>query len=119
LGPDPARQRHRQPRLPRLGRRRHPPRIHRLPQGAPMTAALSVRDVGMSFGGVTALGSVSLEIEAGEFVVLLGPSGCGKTTLLSILGGFLQPTRGGVLIGGRDMTRVAPKDRPTTTMFQD
>jgi len=52
-------------------------------------------------------------------VVLLGPSGCGKTTLLNIIGGFAEPSEGRVLIGGRDMTGVAPQDRPTTTVFQD
>ena len=50
---------------------------------------------------------------------MLGPSGCGKTTLLSIRGGFLTPTEGQILINSSDMTHVAPKDRPTTTMFQD
>nr|WP_208103453.1 ABC transporter ATP-binding protein [Rubellimicrobium sp. CFH 75288] len=62
---------------------------------------------------------VSLEIGAGEYVVLLGPSGCGKTTLLSILGGFASPAEGRVLIGGRDVTRLPPARRPTTTVFQD
>ena len=84
-----------------------------------MTADVSIRSVVQRFETFTALKGVSLDIAAGEFIVLLGPSGCGKTTLLSILGGFLTPTEGQVLIGGRDMTRVAPKDRPTTTMFQD
>ncbi|WP_333831059.1 ABC transporter ATP-binding protein [Pararhodobacter sp.] len=84
-----------------------------------MTAGVELRDLRMTFGSFTALDGVSLDIAAGEFVVLLGPSGCGKTTLLSILGGFLTPASGSVHIGGQDMTRVAPKDRPTTTMFQD
>ena len=84
-----------------------------------MSAGVELRDLRMSFGSFTALDGVSLSIAPGEFVVLLGPSGCGKTTLLSILGGFLTPVAGEVLIGGRDMTRIAPKDRPTTTMFQD
>lgn len=84
-----------------------------------MTAAVEVQGLRMTFGTFTALDGISLEIAAGEFVVLLGPSGCGKTTLLSILGGFLTAVAGSVMIGGHDMTRVAPKDRPTTTMFQD
>jgi spermidine/putrescine transport system ATP-binding protein len=84
-----------------------------------MTAAVSIQSVSQRYGTATALDGVSLEIEAGEFVVLLGPSGCGKTTLLNIIGGFAEPTEGRVLIGGQDMAGVAPKDRPTTTVFQD
>lgn len=84
-----------------------------------MTAAVTLQDLTMRYGDVTALDGVSLALEAGEFVVLLGPSGCGKSTLLAILGGFVTPTSGRVLIGGRDMDGVAPRDRPTTTMFQD
>ncbi len=84
-----------------------------------MTAAVSVQNATKTFGMFTALNDVSLDIEAGEFIVLLGPSGCGKTTLLSILGGFLSPTNGRISIGGREMTHVQPANRPTTTMFQD
>jgi spermidine/putrescine transport system ATP-binding protein len=51
--------------------------------------------------------------------VLLGPSGSGKTTLLSILGGFLAPQQGRVLIRGEDCTSLAPAKRPTATVFQD
>ncbi len=84
-----------------------------------MTAGVSIHNVTQRYGTALALDGVSLEIAAGEFVVLLGPSGCGKTTLLNIIGGFAEPTSGTVLIGGRDMAGVAPKDRPTTTVFQD
>ncbi|WP_435998839.1 ABC transporter ATP-binding protein [Rhizobium sp. LjRoot30] len=84
-----------------------------------MTAAVSIRTVSRLFHQFTALNEVSLEIAAGEFIVLLGPSGCGKTTLLSILGGFLMPSSGQVLIADKDMTFVPPARRPTTTMFQD
>jgi spermidine/putrescine transport system ATP-binding protein len=84
-----------------------------------MTADVSLLKLSKTFNGVSALKDVSLEIEAGEFIVLLGPSGCGKSTLLSIIGGFLSTSSGKVLIGGKDMTSVPPSIRPTTTMFQD
>ncbi len=84
-----------------------------------MTAPVSIRDLCRHYGPARALDHVSLDIAAGEFIVLLGPSGCGKTTLLTLIGGFDAPTSGRILIGGRDMTGIAPKDRPTTTVFQD
>lgn len=84
-----------------------------------MTARVSIQQVTRKFGEFTALDDISFDIQAGEFIVLLGPSGCGKTTLLSILGGFLTPTHGKILVDGQDMTLVPPSKRPTTTMFQD
>ncbi len=84
-----------------------------------MTAEVQIRGVSHRFGDFTALNGIDLTIGEGRFAVLLGPSGCGKTTLLSILGGFLRPSSGAVLIGGTDVTMVPPSRRPTTTMFQD
>ncbi len=84
-----------------------------------MTADVHIKSVKHRFHNFVALHEVDLHIDSGEFIVLLGPSGCGKTTLLSIIGGFLTPTEGRLLIGGKDMTHVGPKQRPTTTMFQD
>jgi NitT/TauT family transport system ATP-binding protein len=55
-------------------------------------------------GPIRALGSTSLQVNAGEFVCVVGPSGCGKTTLLRILGGLLQPTRGRVMLKGEPLT---------------
>lgn len=80
---------------------------------------VSISGLSHSYGALTVLHELSLDIAPAEYVVLLGPSGSGKTTLLSILGGFLQPTKGKVLIDGRDCTRMPPARRPTTTVFQD
>ena len=88
-----------------------------MPTGA--EAAVSIRGVTKSFaGGVTALDDVSLEVHRGEFLSLLGPSGCGKTTLLRIIGGFEEPTRGEVLIGGRNVLGDPPYRRRTNMIFQ-
>jgi spermidine/putrescine transport system ATP-binding protein len=85
-----------------------------------MTGALvEVRNVSHDFGAAQVLTAVSLDIPAASYTVLLGPSGSGKTTLLSILGGFLVPSEGRVLIAARDCTGVPPARRPTTTVFQD
>ena len=54
-------------------------------------------------GQVVALREIDLNVEAGEFVVILGPSGCGKTTLLRIIGGLLRPSDGAILIGGESL----------------
>jgi spermidine/putrescine transport system ATP-binding protein len=84
-----------------------------------MTGLVSVQSVTHDFGATRVLEDVSLEIAPGSYTVLLGPSGSGKTTLLSILGGFLHPAMGRVLINGVDCTSMAPAKRPTATVFQD
>ncbi len=85
-----------------------------------MTANLAdMKNISHSFGPVAVLQNVSLAIAPGSYTVLLGPSGSGKTTLLSILGGFIIPSEGSVLINGQDCTDVPPAKRPTTTVFQD
>lgn len=86
-----------------------------------MSAARDMRLEGVAkrYGETTAFEDIDLDIPAGSYVVLLGPSGSGKTTLLSILGGFAVPSEGRVLLGGEDVTDVAPARRMTVTVFQD
>ena len=88
-------------------------------KGGMSGTAVEIDRVTKRFEQTLALDAISLAIEEGSFVVLLGPSGSGKTTLLNILGGFLEPTTGRVLIKGADVTFVPPAKRPTTTVFQD
>ena len=79
---------------------------------------LSLVDVSKRYGASKAVDRVSLDIAQGELVALLGPSGCGKTTTLRIVAGFVPPTDGRVLIGGRDVTRLPPHARDTGMVFQ-
>jgi ABC-type Fe3+/spermidine/putrescine transport system ATPase subunit len=80
--------------------------------------AVSIRSVRKTFGEVTALADVSLDIRRGEFFSLLGPSGCGKTTLLRIIGGFESPDQGEVFIAGRNVEADPPYRRRTNMIFQ-
>jgi spermidine/putrescine transport system ATP-binding protein len=70
------------------------------------------------FGDVAAVDDLSLDIDEGEFFSLLGPSGCGKTTTLRMIGGFEDPSRGTVYLGGRDVTDDPPYKRDVNTVFQ-
>ena len=83
--------------------------------------APAVRLVGLrkTFGNVTALDGVSLEILDGEFFSLLGPSGSGKTTCLRLIAGFERPTAGVVELHGVDVSGRPPFQRDVNTVFQD
>jgi spermidine/putrescine transport system ATP-binding protein len=70
------------------------------------------------YKGVAAIRDVDLAIHDGEFFSLLGPSGCGKTSTLNVIGGFVEPTTGDVLIRGRSMRHLPPYRRPVNTVFQ-
>lgn len=70
------------------------------------------------FPGFTAIEELDLHIPAGEFFALLGPSGCGKTTTLRLVAGLEAPTRGQILIGGKDVSHTKPHERPVNTVFQ-
>jgi len=81
---------------------------------------IEVRNVSLEYGAapaqVLAVKDVSFSVRVSEFVCVLGASGCGKTTILNMLAGFLQPTAGEILIGGRP---VDGRSRDTGVVFQD
>ncbi len=70
------------------------------------------------FDEAVAVDEVSLSIGKGEIFALLGSSGCGKSTLLRMLAGFERPTSGRILLGGQDVAKMPPYDRPVNMMFQ-
>ncbi len=81
--------------------------------------ALGIRQIHKTYAGNThILKGIDLEIEAGEFLILVGPSGCGKSTLLSIIAGLDAPTSGSVHIGEREVTNLPSKDRDIAMVFQ-
>ncbi len=70
-------------------------------------------------GGPPALDALTLDVEPGEFLVLLGPSGCGKTTVLRCLAGLEEPTAGDVYVEGVRVNDLPPKDRDVAMVFQN
>src|SRR5581483_8695886 len=71
------------------------------------------------YGATVAVAGVDLEVREGEFMTLLGPSGCGKTTTLGLIAGFFPPSRGEILVGGRDVAGLPPFRRDIGVVFQD
>ena len=81
-------------------------------------ADLELVGIQKRFPGFTAIEELDLVIPAGSFFALLGPSGCGKTTTLRLIAGLEEPTRGRILIGGKDVTDTKAHERPVNTVFQ-
>ena len=81
-------------------------------------SSLSVRNVRKVFGTVEVLKDINLQVEAGEFLILVGPSGCGKSTLLNIIAGLDTATSGDIVIGDRVVNHLSPKDRDIAMVFQ-
>ena len=82
-------------------------------------AEVSLRKLRKMYGQVVAVEGVDLEIATGELIVLLGPSGCGKSTTLRMVAGLEGISGGTLMIGGRDVTTLEPKDRDIAMVFQN
>ena len=80
--------------------------------------SLKLTNLAKNFGSVEVLRDINIEIEKGDFLVLLGGSGCGKTTLLNCVAGLEETTAGRIEINGRDVTRFDPSDRNVAMVFQ-
>ena len=88
-----------------------------------MSTAIELENLSLEFKSdkkrIVALDNVNLKIKQGEFFTLLGPSGSGKTSCLRLIGGFLQPNSGRILIGDKDITKLPANRRSSNTVFQD
>ncbi len=83
-------------------------------------AAIQFDGVSKIYGdGTCAVDALDLEIEEGEFMVFVGPSGCGKTTALRMVAGLEEISAGDVVIGGKAVNDVSPKDRDIAMVFQN
>lgn len=80
--------------------------------------ALIIRDLKKNYGAVKVLHNINLQLEQGEFLVLLGPSGCGKSTLLNLIAGLEEITSGDIEIAGKRANDLNPKDRDIAMVFQ-
>ena len=87
--------------------------------GADALTGLELRGVSKSYGATEVLSRFSLSVPSGTLCSLLGPSGCGKTTALRIVVGLLEPDEGRVVLHGRDITDLPPKERNLGMVFQN
>ncbi len=79
---------------------------------------VTIENLDIQFSGVSVISQLNLDVQSGEFLVLLGPSGCGKSTLLHSIAGLIDVHQGHVGIGGKDVTWADPKDRGIGMVFQ-
>ncbi|MEJ6404121.1 ABC transporter ATP-binding protein [Yoonia sp. 2307UL14-13] len=83
-----------------------------------MTHSVEIKDLDLAFGAVKVLQDLNLNIDEGEFLVLLGSSGCGKSTLLNCIAGLLEVTDGQIFIKGKNVTWAEPSERGIGMVFQ-
>ncbi|CAK7062611.1 ABC transporter ATP-binding protein [uncultured Tissierella sp.] len=79
---------------------------------------LQLKNLTKLFDKENGVKNFNLDVKEGEFITILGPSGCGKTTTLNLLGGFLKPDSGEILLDGGNITNLPPEKRPISTVFQ-
>jgi multiple sugar transport system ATP-binding protein len=84
-----------------------------------MSTKIRIENLTKNYGTVKALDKFSLEIDPGEFMVLLGPSGCGKTTAVRCIAGLSDPSSGNIYIGDQLVNGLAPRDRDIAMVFQN
>ena len=82
-------------------------------------ASVQIRGIQKYFGSTQVIRGVDIDIEDGQFAVLVGPSGCGKSTLLRMLAGLEEITHGEILIGGKVVNNIPPKERDIAMVFQN
>ena len=79
---------------------------------------IDLKNVSKIFDGTTVVDDFNLYVKKGEFITFLGPSGCGKSTTLRMIAGFEFPSKGEILLKGRDITNLPPNKRPINMVFQ-
>ena len=79
---------------------------------------LSLQNISLKFGKVTALDNISFNVEKGTYLVVSGPSGAGKTSLLKVIAGLYTANKGSILLNSRDLTRLKPEERSIAYMPQ-
>src|SRR5664280_2868156 len=93
--------------------------MRQAPSGDLDMVSVAIEAVRKSYGPLEVIHGASIDINEGEFVVLVGPSGCGKSTLLRMIAGLEGITGGKISIGNRVINDVPPKDRDIAMVFQN
>lgn len=79
---------------------------------------LEIKNLTKIYGNKKVVNNISFQVKQNTLLCILGPSGCGKTTILNNIGGFVNPSSGSIILNNKDITSVAPEERPISTVFQ-